>query len=102
MRRRRPPIRDRSKAEIRKLLRKLEDQLVRRAYRTGVFPTDFYPMTFPSRVRRTKNSGKQRNVSARTAVLELRTAALQSGQIGSLWGMSVYESTIIGAQGESK
>jgi len=93
MARRKPPLRDRSPEDQRRWVLKQEDQAVRRALRIGLQDYNgFIPTRLPSRGRRTKASGRQKNEAARRSLDDLFRACVASGQVGSFTGFTVIES----------
>ncbi len=93
-----PPLRHRSTAAQRRWILKQEDQRVRRAFRTGIMPTDWYPATpYPSRGRRTKNSGRQRLEQVRAGWNQMWAGVGRSGQVGSFFQAEVIETQVVPA-----
>ena len=98
---RKPPLNQRSKDEQRAFLRKESDQFQRRELRNGRLPDGFIKLDYPTRGKRTKKSGRQKNEDIRIPLIQLRRDVLKAGLIGHLWGMTVVES-VQGAEVEQK
>ena len=89
---RKPPLSKRSKEELKAFLRKESDQYQRRELRNGRLPDGFIKLDYPSRGKRTKKSGRQKNEDIRIPLRQLRQDVTKSGKAGSFWGMTIIES----------